>query len=246
MSDTYNDGEMLSDSFEVFIEGQTYTANSFTPPSPALEITANDIHGAVARQRFVSNVQTGTIELQINAEAQNQPLKFKEFIVPAGFGFDAEYEIWVLIEETQNIVSGSTRTRSFNCRRVLNPVDVMVVEGAGTLEANGSYVRNGVTQWGSPIYSSTNRHFWGATPFSEITGTRWALGEIEPDTYGSQDVDYISSGDFLTPEEISGWLGKDFFFGFSPAFGAPGTAFTFTSTADKPDPTVRRGTRNDL
>ena len=218
MSDTYNDGEMLADSFEVFIEGQIYTANSFTPTSPSLEITANDIHGAVARQRFVSNVQTGTIELQINAEAQNQPLKFKEFIVPAGFGFDAEYEIWVLIEETQNVVSGSTRTRSFNCRRVLNPVDVMVVEGAGTSAANGVYLRDG-DSGGRPLYRVSTPNV--IELYFASVSSRWVIESEEP----SIKEAYITTADVASPD-LGTW-----------EVWVDGTA---------PAPTVRRGTRNDL
>ena len=124
---------------------------------------------------------------------------------------------------------------------LLTSPDAMVVEGAGTAAANRVYVRDGSTEHNLPIYSSPTYHLWGLP--GAPSGPIWVIGALEPDTYGTQDVDYISDGVFLTPEAISGWIPKGF---ITANFPPPEPQYAFTSTADKPDPTVRRGTRNDL
>ena len=120
MPEPYNDGNILSDSFEVTLQSQTYIVNNATQTSPSLEITRNDTKGAVAAQRFVSNVGTGTIELQINTSAQNQSLKFEELTIPATAAISGVAKVVILTEETQNIAAGSVRTRTFNFREKLS------------------------------------------------------------------------------------------------------------------------------
>ena len=193
MPQSYTDGDILSDSFKTFIKGETYIVNSFTPTNPSVEIARNGIEGATAAQRFVQNVNTASVEFQINTEDQNQRLKFAEFIVPAGFGFGAEYEIWVIIEESQNITSGGVRTRTCTCRKVLNPVDIMVVEGAGTEAADGVYLRDGKNLLGFPKYKKT-----GATDTIARGPAAWFI-TVSPTSL------YSSSEDVATPDLVKKW-----------------------------------------
>ena len=121
MPNTYNDGEILANSFEQLIDATTYIVNSITLTKPSVEITRNGIEGAVAAQRFVENVGTGTMEIQINTSAQNKSLLHEEIDIPESVTISGDAYKFVITEETQNIASGTVRTRTFSIREVLNP-----------------------------------------------------------------------------------------------------------------------------
>lgn len=120
MPTTYDDGEILSDSFELTIATQTYIVNSLTLTNPVLEIGRNGVEGARAATRYVADQGTGSIELQINTSAQNQSLQFEEVTIPATHTITGLAYVVVLTEETQNVASGTVRTRTFTVKQKQN------------------------------------------------------------------------------------------------------------------------------
>ena len=91
--------------------------------------------------------------------------------------------------------------------RKINPIDVVniAVDGAGIVEANGDYVRNGVNADGNPKYTL----YKDGEPFYEIRSTlnqSWQIGELLGGEFNLFSIKYeVQSTSTTVP--TSGWSG---------------------------------------
>lgn len=121
MANSYTDGDIIADSFDATIAGQTYVVNNLSLTTPTVQVERNDNKGKLAAKKTETDTfrTNGTAELQITVTAENQELVNETFEVPADVNSTGTAFTCVIEEETGNVAANEARTRSVNVRRVV-------------------------------------------------------------------------------------------------------------------------------
>ena len=225
MPTDYTDGDIFADSFEATIAGDGYVVNNLSLTTPSTMVERNDHKGKLAAKQLLKDFKriNGTAELQIDSEAANVELWGQTFTVPADYNTTGFPLVCVIEEETANVEANASRTRSVNVRLLF--IDAMLVEGAGTEEVNGVYLRDGnENEFPKYVKNAASKILifgFNDALTGEFTPLNWAVRLQGAPIYASTDP----NDPVATPDLADSWG---------------------SSNGEEPAPTVRRLTFADL